>query len=249
MVSVPTDLVLGAGLYETVRVDEGRIRFGLRHVARLSASAQVLGLPVPTTETFVTTVGSARGGPVVRVTLHESPAGTALLAAAGRELGSSRALSLTALSGWYAPGYELREHKLTSHFHGVWARRCAERSGYDDALLVSRDGRVGETSNGNVAILEGDVLLTPPVDGLLPGIAREALLQAAGTIGISTREQAITLPQLAVSDGVFVTSAPRGLVEASELEGSQLRRAEPALVEALRHAIDEIARNRSVACP
>ena len=60
--------------------------------------------------------------------------------------------ALTALGGWYAPGYLLREHKLTSHFHGVQGRRLAQAAGYDDALLVTHDGRVGEATNANVRI-------------------------------------------------------------------------------------------------
>ena len=79
--------------------------------------------------------------------------GDAELSAERRAALAPEPLRLTVLGGWYAPGYLLREHKLTSHFHGVQGRRLARAAGYDDALLVAHDGRVGEATNANVAFL------------------------------------------------------------------------------------------------
>ena len=115
---------------------------------------------------------------MVRVRLHAAD-GEPELRAERRLAAAPEPVRLTVLRGWYAPGYVLREHKLTSHFHGVQGRRLAQAGGYDDALLIARDGRVGEATNSNVALLVADVLVTPPVDGLLPGVCRAALLEAA----------------------------------------------------------------------
>ncbi len=55
------------------------------------------------------------------------------------------------------------------------------RSGREQApLLVDADGTVLEAAWGNVWVLEGDALLTPPADGrILPGVTRSLLLELA----------------------------------------------------------------------
>ena len=246
--SSPPDVVLGAGLYETVRVDAGLIRFGRRHLARMAASASALGLPAPDEEQFVRAVRDGlEGGPVVRVTLHRGDAGSARLAGEGRAAVGNEPVQVTTLTGWYAPGYLLREHKLTSHFHGVWARRQAQLRGFDDALLVARDGAVGEGSNGNVVMVESGALVTPPIDGLLPGVMRDALIRTASTSGIAVREQRLTLAQLRTSDGALMTSAPRGPYEIAAIDGTPLRPVAPALLAQLRAGIEDLARAGSLA--
>ena len=243
------DVVLGAGLYETVRVEAGRIRFGRAHLARLVASATALGLPAPGERAFVHAVASASGGSVVRVTLHAGAGGEAVLAAEARAAQPSSAVRLMTLNGWYAPGYLLREHKLTSHFHGVWARRLAVARGFDDALLLARDGRVGEASNANVAMLESGVLVTPPIDGLLPGVMRDALIRAANSCGLVVHERHLAVAQLVASDGALLTSAPRGPYAIDAIDDTPLRAAPPELLARLRTEVDDLAAARSLPLP
>ena len=65
---VSTDVLLGAGLYETVRVSEGGALHGERHLERMTASAHALGLPAPERAAFAAAIAAASGeGEVVRV--------------------------------------------------------------------------------------------------------------------------------------------------------------------------------------
>jgi hypothetical protein len=82
----------------------------------------------------------------VRVRLHAA-GGDPELRAERRLAAAPEPVRLTILRGWYAPGYVLREHKLTSHFHGVQGRRRGTGRRLDDALLVAHDGQVGEGTN------------------------------------------------------------------------------------------------------
>jgi len=137
------DVLLGAGLYESVRVSGGLALHGEHHLERIRSSAHALGLPAPERSAFASAIAGATGeGEVVRVRLTAA-GDVASLAAERRAALTAEPVRLTVLGGWYAPGYLLREHKLTSHFHGVQGRRLAQASGYDDALLVAHDGRVG----------------------------------------------------------------------------------------------------------
>ncbi len=241
------DVLLGAGLYETVRVSDGRALHGERHLERMTASAHALGLPAPGRAAFARTIAQAAGsGEVVRVLLY-APRGEAELQGERRAALPAEPVRLTALGGWYAPGYLLREHKLTSHFHGVQGRRIAQAAGFDDALLVSHDGRVGEATNANVALLAGGALVTPSVDGLLPGVCRAALLDAARGLGLVVEARPVALSELIDADGVILTSSPRGISEVAGLDGHELRRGSPDLLGALRAGIAASARAHALA--
>ena len=173
----------------------------------------------------------------------------ASLAAERRAALAPEPVRLTVLGGWYAPGYLLREHKLTSHFHGVQGRRLAQAAGYDDALLVAHDGRVGEGTNANVAFLAGTVLVTPSVDGLLPGVCRAALLEAARGLGMTVESRPVALAELVDAAGVLLTSSPRGLSEVLELDDRALRRMPADLLAALREGVATAARTHALALP
>jgi para-aminobenzoate synthetase/4-amino-4-deoxychorismate lyase len=68
-----------------------------------------------------------------------------------------------------------------------------------------------EASWGNVWIIEGGRLITPPADGrILPGVTRARLFE----LDVDAAEEDLTLERLREADGVFLTSALRGAVPA-----------------------------------
>ena len=232
-----TDALLGAGLYETVVVEDGVIRGGQYHLARMQASAATLGLPAPETDAFRAAIAVAvREGPCVRVTLHAGDDGEAVLRSYGRPRRVPAPVALVSLPGWFAPGSALREHKLTSAFHAVWGARRAVAAGGDEGLLTSRDGIVGETATANLFAVIGGRLCTPPVDGILPGTARAAVLDAIPADAVAIRRD-----DLLTCQGAFLTSATRPAVPVASVDGRELVRGDPGLLDAAREAIEQAA--------
>jgi branched-subunit amino acid aminotransferase/4-amino-4-deoxychorismate lyase len=234
-----TDRLLGGGLYETVRLQEHGVRAGRRHVERMQASARVLGLPVPAEGAFLQAIAEAAGaGDAVRVTLHDAD-GAPELDAVRRVSTMATPARLISLPGWYSRGYLLREHKLTSHFHGVRGRALAVARGVDDALLVERSsGLVGEATNANVVALIGELAVTPPIDGLLPGVTRSLVLALLPGLGIAVEQRPLGLDELPGARGVLLTNSLRALVPARSLDGSALAQPPAELLEALAEALD-----------
>jgi para-aminobenzoate synthetase/4-amino-4-deoxychorismate lyase len=73
-----------------------------------------------------------------------------------------------------------------------------------------------EAAWGNVFVLKGELLTTPPLDGrLLPGVTRAALLDAAEAHGLATEEGSLTLERLFGADAILVTSALAGAMPAT----------------------------------
>jgi para-aminobenzoate synthetase / 4-amino-4-deoxychorismate lyase len=83
-------------------------------------------------------------------------------------------------------------------------------------LIVDADHTVLEAAWGNVWLLDGDRLITPPADGrILPGVTRALLLERAAALGLTPREAPISLQALRAAPVTFATSSIRLAVPAT----------------------------------
>jgi para-aminobenzoate synthetase / 4-amino-4-deoxychorismate lyase len=92
---------------------------------------------------------------------------------------------------------------------GLGAHKWLDRSlvsGGPEPLILDLSGEVLESGSGNVFIVEGDALVTPPADGrILPGVTRAELVRSA-----DVSIEPFDLPRLEAADEAFVTSSIRG---------------------------------------
>ena len=71
-------------------------------------------------------------------------------------------------------------------------------------LLVATDGQVLEASRANVFVVHEGRLLTPPLDGsILPGIARNGVIEVALSRGVPVGEEPLGLDLLQAAEEVF----------------------------------------------
>jgi para-aminobenzoate synthetase/4-amino-4-deoxychorismate lyase len=75
-----------------------------------------------------------------------------------------------------------------------------------EPLIADLSGELLETGSGNLFVVEGERLVTPPADGrVLPGVTRAQLMRER-----DVAEEPIDLQRLHAADDAFVTSAIRG---------------------------------------
>ncbi len=195
------------GVFETMLIEDGRVRLLDRHLGRLAAS----GIDEPQIQEvreLVARLTTAASGPVV----------VRIDVAADRVLARPRDPRPAApLSGLlvvaYDPADRSRERKRTER---AWAD-AAETAAGGEALLVSPEGLVGETTRANVFAILGDTVVTPAVSGLLPGVTRSWAIERLGAL-----ERALTLAELREADGAFLTTAGRGIVALADVDGHRL---------------------------
>ena len=200
----------GEGLFETMRAEDGRVPLLERHIARLRASATILGLrPMPSADearAAVATAVAAFGGGPARVRLTATPAPTLLVEVVPLAGGPATARAV-ALRGAWLPGDPLAEHKTLSYARHRLSQRRAEAAGADHALLLDVDGRMGEAAVASVFCVARGELVTAPATGLLPGVARAVVLQALGA-----RQEALGEGAWREADELILTNAVRGAV-------------------------------------
>jgi para-aminobenzoate synthetase / 4-amino-4-deoxychorismate lyase len=194
-------------VFETVLVADGRPVALERHLARLEMSLRELyGLGLP-------------AGSEERVS--EAAAGVER-----RRLRLTVAPDAPAASVEVAPIEDLRAEPVelvpVTVPGGIGGHKWVDRRLLDQAeaavapalpLLVDESGELLEGTRANVFIVNGEELLTPPLDGrILPGVTRARVIEAAAALGMEIDARPIGLGELAEADEVFLTSAIRGVL-------------------------------------
>jgi len=85
------------------------------------------------------------------------------------------------------------------------AKLEAIEKGYDEAIMLDKNGNVAECTGENVFIVKDNVLITPPLDYILSGITRKSVMQIAKDSSIRVKEKFFTPPELLKADEVFIT--------------------------------------------
>ncbi len=225
-------LLLGDGLFETVRAIAGMPLHFARHLARLRAGAATLGMalawPDDALAEAARTVLAGQDG-ALRLTLTRGPAPRGLLPPAGTRptmlitaaplpppLPPARAIVAAATRrNEHSP---LSRIKSLNYLDSILARQEAAARGADEAILLNTAGDVAEASAGNLFVLLAGAWTTPPTRaGALPGITRARLLEA----GLA-QEARLTVADLALAEAIFLSSS-LGLRALASLDDRALR--------------------------
>ena len=221
----------GDGVFETVRIYRGRPFALPQHFDRMRAAATVLGLRVPKRPwaqdiaALLQRNGMAEADGWVRITVTRG-AGTPGLLPAPR-------LQPTVLmfTGRLAPAMKrarrdgvrvvllpfarrgfLAELKLLDYVPGILGRRLAARRNAYEGLYVDAAGCVTEATTANVFVWNGRRLITPPVDGILPGVTRRLVIELATADGMPVVERRLKATQLLAAREAWLTSSTAEVV-------------------------------------
>jgi branched-chain amino acid aminotransferase len=229
---------VGDGVFETLKVTEGRPFALTRHLRRLARSAEGLGLPAPDEgllrDGVATVLGS--GEPIgfgrlrIVVTGGIGPLGSergagplthVLLAVPVPVPGPTTALCVVPWSRNERSA--VAGLKTTSYAENVVALGYAAARGASEALLTNTRGELCEGTGSNVLLGIGGELVTPPLSsGCLAGITRELLLEWGPDAGLPVHERTLTLDDLRAADEVLITSSTRDVQPAARVDDRDL---------------------------
>ena len=213
-------IVVGDGVFETLKVTKG-VPFALsRHIKRLSFSAQGLGIPLP-------------NGDLVRRAIEEvlekDPAAERLRvtwSSGPGPLSSSRGDGEGTLSVASSPGtnwppsekVQLSEWtrnengaltglKTTSYAENVKALYSASKDGCSEAVFLNTSGSLCEGTGTNIFLVVNETLITPDLSsGCLAGITRELVIEIE-----EVEERTVSLQEASEASEAFLTSSTRDI--------------------------------------
>lgn len=135
--------------------------------------------------------------------------------------------------------------KSLNYLDNVLARRAAEASGADDALLLNTAGDLACASAANLSLLLDGVLVTPSVaSGALPGTLRGLVIaELAPQAGLEVSERAVRPEELRAAQEVFLTNALLGIAPLTEVDALRIGTGVPGPVSVrLRAALREVSK-------
>jgi len=110
--------------------------------------------------------------------------------------------------------------KVANYLVAVLAMREARAVGASEALITDHTGRIVEGSTSNVFAVHAGELITPPESaGILPGITRRRVLEAAQDLALPVRYAAFDQASLCDHDELFVCSSIRELLPVVRVDG------------------------------
>lgn len=251
--------IRGDGIFETLMLRGGEVKKLELHFSRFQSGAKMLELPAPDRQTWLSATQLAveeftkQAGRDAEAALRwvysrgrESTGNTTgwiTVASASEKLERDRAegvrvmtaergfrIDLSTRSPWALVGA-----KTLSYAANMALLRYATDHDFDDAIYVSEEGFVLEGPTSSVVAVDGNTLITPPVEqGILPGTTQSALFKAAEAQGWQTEYRRMTVEDLFTCDGVWLVSSVRVHARVVAIDGRDLPRPSSAdAVEAL----------------
>jgi branched-chain amino acid aminotransferase len=108
--------------------------------------------------------------------------------------------------------------KTTNRIVNILGSIYAKENNYDNCLLLNENKQVVEALNGNIFLISGNIVKTPPLlDGCLNGILRKQLISIINTTPeLGLREASISPFELQKADEIFITNTIQGIVSVTK---------------------------------
>jgi branched-chain amino acid aminotransferase len=226
-------LVVGDGVFETIKVTRGTPFALTRHLDRLATSAAGLGLPRPDLDQIRTgalaVIAAAPDLPFARLRITL----TGGIGPLGSERAASPPTAIVALAaqGPAAPSVDvatvpwarnergaLAGLKTTSYAENVLALAYAHEHDGSEAIFANTVGNLCEGTGTNVFLVRDGRLLTPPLAaGCLAGVTRALVLEWVGA-----DEEDVPVTALGEAEEAFLTGTSRDVQPIRAVNGSVL---------------------------
>lgn len=229
-------LKYGDALFETIRVVNNKIYFWEDHYLRLMSSMRILRMQIPMSFTMEyleaqiikTIAANAYENNAVRIRLTVFRNDGGLYCPKTNEV--SFIIEATTLdTNFYTLNDAFYEVELFKDFYvnidmlstlktnnkilNVVGSVFAKENNYDNCILLNNNKMVVEALNGNIFMVIGSTIKTPPKsDGCLNGILRKKLIEIIGKLETYTLEESSISPfDLQKADELFITNAIMGI--------------------------------------
>jgi 4-amino-4-deoxychorismate lyase len=204
----------GRGVFETLRVRDGRARFFLWHHENLCRAAQALGIDWAPAKNIPE---PPQGDGLWRWFLTPQGFWTDWeegLAAVPPALRLATSRLVLSSASWEA------HHKTLSYLLHWQAREEARLHGADEALLGNEHGEAAGAAMANLFFRSGGIWHTPDTDcGCRAGVVRRWVLEKSG-LRVETGRH--PLERVAAADEIFLTNARIGVCPVTAVDGREV---------------------------
>src|ERR671932_681753 len=106
-----------------------------------------------------------------------------------------------------------------NYLNSILATQESKRNGYDESILLDKDGYVSEASGENIFLVRNNRIYTPPIaDSALEGITRDTAITIAKDLGYEVKEHSISRTELYIADEIFLTGTAAEIVAVTNID-------------------------------
>lgn len=225
----------GDGVFETLKIKENSILFLEEHYFRLMAAMRIVRMEIPmnfTMEYFEEQVllavraNNCSDSSRARITVYRNDGGfylpetnsisyliQAIPLPSKYYSINSDPYEVDLYKDFYISKQLLSTLKTTNKMISITGSIYAKENGLQNCLVLNEEKNVVEALQGNIFMLMGQTLVTPPIsDGCLNGIMRKNILSIAKNIEtLEVIEKSISPFDLQKADELFITNVIRGI--------------------------------------
>ena len=227
--------IYGDGVFETLKIVNGKILFFEDHYFRLMASMRIIRMQIPMSFTLeyleeeilkLAIINNVTDSARVRFTVYRNEGGFYLptdnsisfiiqatqLEQKKYQFWESR-FEVDLYKDFVVPKQLLSTLKTANKITHVIASIFAKENQLNSCLLINETKNVIEATNGNLFMLMGNSLITPPIsEGCLNGIMRKQIITLAKQLdSIEVIEKEISPFDLQKADELFITNVIIGI--------------------------------------
>ncbi|WP_291101804.1 MULTISPECIES: aminotransferase class IV [unclassified Flavobacterium] len=225
----------GDAVFETVKIAGSKILFLEDHYFRLMSSMRVVRMEIPMNFTmeyfeeqilFLAKIKNLEISARARITVYRNDGGyylpqnnTVSFLISAESLDNTlysinqKEYEVDLFKDFYIARQLLSSIKTTNKIINITGSIFANENGLDNCLLLNDSKNVIEALQGNIFMLKGNTLITPPVsEGCLNGVMRKQILALAKKIeNLEVVEEVISPFDLQKADELFITNVIKGI--------------------------------------
>ncbi len=225
----------GDALFETIRLVNNEVLLWEEHYLRLMASMRIIRMEIPMEFTLeyleeqikkLAVQNKCNDQARVRLTIYRNSGGlylpktntvsfvieTSPLDTPYYILNTEK-YEVELFKDFYVNADMLSNLKTNNRILNVVGSVFAKENDYDNCLLINNSKNVVEGLNGNVFLVKGNIIKTPPLqDGCVNGIIRKQLISILKKLeGYTLEETSISTFELQKADELFFTNSIKGI--------------------------------------
>ena len=222
--------LLGDGLFETIRFQNGRLFQPEKHLKRLHSGLNIIQIELDKSNTELI---SCLEEMVIRNDIRSGL--LRLMITRGKIEGTP--WNFTGIPNVYITIRPLTEEpkkpvkvvfypeekypiirfnpaiKSLNYIGNMLAKKNAEKEGAFEPVFFNRDGYVTECAIRNIFFIQDKTLMTPGIDlGVLPGVMRETIMEIALELDLIVSDKIISFNSINDMDEAFISSTGIGLL-------------------------------------
>ncbi len=244
-------LLYGDGVFEGIRVYNGRVFKLDEHIDRLYDSAHAIWLEIPMTKeemkkAVIETLREnnlndgyirlvvTRGVGDLGLDPRKCPKPTVIIITDTIKLYPEKFYeegikAITVPTRRMNPEMFSPRIKSLNYLNNIMAKIEAITHGdYLEAIMLNAEGYVTECTADNVFIIKGNTLTTPPkYIGILEGITRNTVMDIARKVGMEVKEELFGRYDVYTADECFLTGSAAEIMPLVELDGRKIGNGKP----------------------